>query len=120
MCPSVLVVDDEPQVRRVLRQKLEQRRYEVAEAADGEEAQKAFLARPFDLVITDILMPEKDGLETILFLRRQHPDVKIIAISAPGNQLYLSSACVLGAQRGFVKPFKLEEVAAAVDALLLA
>jgi len=119
MCPSVLVVDDEPQVRLVLRQKLEQRHYEVGEAANGNEAVRALESKPFDLVITDILMPEKDGLETILHLRKEHPEVKIIAISAPGNQLYLSSACVLGAQRGFVKPFKLEEVASAVDTLLL-
>lgn len=118
MSHSILVADDEPDVRNVLRRKLEHCGYHVCEAADGKEAQRAFEAADFDVVITDIIMPEADGIETITFLRRHHPEVKIIAISAPSNQLFLDSAKGLGAARVFAKPFRLEEIATAIEELL--
>lgn len=118
MPPSILIVDDDAPVRSVLRRKLEQCNYDICEAADGNEAIRALESTKFDLVITDIIMPEKDGIETICFLRLKQPDVKIIAISAPSNQLFLESARGLGAERVFTKPLKLSELAEAVQELL--
>lgn len=118
MPPSILIVDDDAPIRSVLRRKLEQYQYDVCEAADGNEAIRALETTKFDLVITDIIMPEKDGIETICFLRLKQPEVKIIAISAPSNQLFLESARGLGAERVFTKPLKLAELADAVQELL--
>jgi CheY-like chemotaxis protein len=118
MARSILIVDDEAAVRHVLKRKLEQCGYDVCEAADGNEAIRALEAEPFDLVITDIIMPEKDGIETICFLRAKQPQVKVIAISAPSNQLFLESAEGLGAERIFTKPLKLADLAQAVGQLL--
>lgn len=118
MPPSILIVDDDAPIRSVLRRKLEQYQYDVCEAADGNEAIRALETTRFDLVITDIIVPEKDGIETICFLRLKQPEVKIIAISAPSNQLFLESARGLGAERVFTKPLKLAELADAVQELL--
>ena len=118
MAHRILVADDEAPIRRVLRLKLEECGYDVCEASNGREAIQAIDEAPVDLVITDIIMPEKDGIETILALRKRQPDVKAIAISAPSNQLFLDSARGLGAARTFEKPLNLAELAAAVKELL--
>lgn len=118
MAHNILIVDDEAGVRDVLRRKLETCGYDVCEAADGNEAIQALGMMPFDLVITDIIMPERDGLETIIYIRKQQPTVKVIAISAPSNQLYLQNAAALGAERTFEKPLHLAEVADAVAGML--
>ena len=120
MSSRILIVDDEAPIRRVLRRKLEQCGYDINEAADGKEAMRAIDQQPPDLVITDIIMPEKDGIETILFLRKRCPGVKVIAISAPSNQLYLDNARGLGAARAFEKPLDLNVLATAVAELLSA
>ncbi len=120
MTGGVLIVDDEPHVRHVLRQKMEQCGCDVDEAADGREAIRKLGERVFDLVIADIVMPEQDGLEVIMFLRKTQPNVKVIAISAPGNELFLTSAKGLGASRVFPKPFELAEIANAAEELLAA
>ena len=73
--------------------------------------------RTFDVVITDILMPERDGLETLQHTRKTQPDAKVIAITGAANDLYLDNARGLGASRVFQKPFKLKEIAAAVKEL---
>ena len=77
MAHSILVVDDEAPVRRVLTRALEQCGCDVCEAANGSEAIRTLETAPLDLVITDIIMPEKDGIETILFLRRCQPQVPV-------------------------------------------
>jgi len=115
---DILVVDDERQVRTLLRRKMEQCGHRVEEAGDGAEAIDKLDESRFDLVISDILMPEKDGLELIMHLRSHQPEIKIIAMSAPGNQLFLDSAKALGALAVFEKPFALDEMADAVDGLL--
>jgi CheY-like chemotaxis protein len=115
---NILIVDDEEQIRTVLRQKLERCGYDVCEAADGTEAIRALATIRFDLVITDIIMPDKDGLETILFIRKHQPEVKIIAISGLMNQLYLQNARGLGAARVFQKPLSLASLVDAVEELL--
>jgi len=118
MAHSILIVDDDEQVRDVVKRKLEQCGYDVCEAADGEEASNTLRVIPFDLVITDIIMPEKDGIQIIDLVRREYPGLKVVVISAPGNKLYLESAAGLGADRAFLKPLKLEELAEAVAELL--
>jgi CheY-like chemotaxis protein len=117
----ILIIDDEDQPRRMLQQVLIRMGYEVVEARDGNEGLQLFRTSPTDLIITDILMPEKEGLETIIDLRREFPAVKIIAISGggrTGNLNFLEVAKRLGAQRTLQKPFELQEMIAAVRELL--
>jgi CheY-like chemotaxis protein len=117
----ILIIDDEDQPRRMLQQVLIRVGYDVVEARDGNEGLQLFRTSPTDLIITDILMPEKEGLETIIDLRREFPAVKIIAISGggrTGNLNFLEVAKRLGAQRTLQKPFELQEMIAAVRELL--
>ena len=118
MAHRILVVDDEPHVRRLLRQSMEHNGYLVEEASDGQQAIKSIDEHDYSLIIADIVMPERDGLEVIMHARRRQPASKIIAISSPGNQLYLTSAQGLGASRVFAKPFKLAEINEAAVELL--
>ena len=118
MAKRILVVDDEPDICLLLRDKLEQCGYQVSEAADGEEAIRAVIESSFDLVITDIIMPITDGIETISYLRKTQPRVKIIAMSSPFWEPYLNCARGLGANRAFKKPFRLTDLVQTVDELL--
>ena len=81
----ILIIDDDEQVRRYLRKILEAQGHEVVAASDGKLGIELCREEPTDLIITDIFMPEKEGLETIGELRRDYPDVKIIAISGGGR-----------------------------------
>jgi CheY-like chemotaxis protein len=119
--PRILVIDDDDQVRAVIRLALERAGYDVEEACDGEAAIKRYRADPADLIITDIVMPGKEGLETIMELRKDFPDVKIIAISGGGRlnpQSYLDLARKLGAFRSFSKPVARRDLLEAVSELL--
>ncbi len=114
---SILVVDDEELVRATLREMLEQAGHEVFEAANGVEALKSFDDRAVDLVITDIIMPEKEGIETILDLRKRAPELKIVAISGGGRSAnfdFLKMASMLGACEVLAKPFRRTQVLDAV------
>ena len=116
----ILVVDDELQMRQMLRQALERHGHTVDEAADGREALQRFAQQQPDLVITDLVMPEKEGIETIQALRQKCPPLPIIAISGGGRvgpENYLSMAGQMGANRTFAKPFSLEEILTAVREL---
>lgn len=111
----ILLVEDDAEIRRILRRSLKDEGYEVHEAANGDEALRAFQAEPFDLVVTDILMPERDGLEIIVSIRREVPGTKIIAISgAPNQDLFLDNAAGLGAARVLAKPFSPRQLTALV------
>jgi DNA-binding NtrC family response regulator len=117
----ILVIDDDIQILEMLRQTLEHEGYEVIDAHDGKEGMKLYREAPTDLIITDIIMPEKEGIETIMELKRGFPDVKIIAISgggqiAPEECLYLAKK--LGAQRTFTKPVPRQDMIKAVKELL--
>ena len=105
---TILLVEDDPQVRSMLLETLSQEGYGVVEAANGVEAESAFRARPTDLVIMDIVMPEKDGVETLHALRREFPHIKVIAISGGSANIQgehlLKTADRLGAIRTFSKP----------------
>jgi|GEM_PF-106762 len=117
----ILVIDDEPSVRDLLNSMLSNEGYEVMEAANGEMAIKLLHERPADLVVTDLIMPEKEGIETIMDLRRDFPDVKIIAMSGGGiieAQDYLGMALGMGAHRVFEKPFRVADMLNAVRELL--
>jgi CheY-like chemotaxis protein len=117
----ILIIDDDVQILNMLRQILEREGYEVVSAINGNEGIRLYREKPTDLIITDLIMPEKDGIETIMELRRDFPDVKIIAISGGGRshpRPYLNSAKELGAQYAFAKPVKREELLKAVRELL--
>jgi CheY-like chemotaxis protein len=116
--PIALVVDDDAGIRRLLRESLEERGYSVIEAADGEEALACAATREIRLVITDLAMPEKDGLETIQTLRRNYPETKIIATSGFLGGSYLKVAAQLGAHGMLPKPFRHEDVLQAVGEVL--
>ncbi len=109
----ILVIDDDDQVRGMLRQMLERAGYEVIEAPDGEEGMRLYREAPSDLVIMDLIMPEKEGIETIMELRQRKPGLKIIAMSGGGrvgNTQYLHLAKSLGADNVMPKPFTMDEV----------
>jgi CheY-like chemotaxis protein len=117
----ILIIDDDVQILNMLRQILEREGYEVVSAINGNEGIRLYREKPTDLIITDLIMPEKDGIETIMELRRDFPDVKIIAISGGGRSHpgpYLNSAKELGAQYTFAKPVKRKELLKAVRELL--
>ncbi|MDX9972836.1 MAG: response regulator [FCB group bacterium] len=105
--PRVLVVDDDAQIRRLFRMALEGEGYEVHEAGDGVAALSHFAEIRPELVITDVMMPEKDGLETILEIRRAAPQARILAVSG-GGQLNVLTCLVmarnLGADAVLAKP----------------
>jgi DNA-binding response OmpR family regulator len=118
---KVLVIDDDAKIRRVLDLKLRKAGYQVIAAADGDAGLNLFKAQQPDIIITDILMPGREGLETIIELRRHSPEVKIIAVSGGGRvgaEKYLDLAKKFGAQRTFTKPFIGKEVLQAVRELL--
>lgn len=116
---SILVVDDEKSVREMLKNALESAEYEVLEAVNGLEAIEIYKKTPTDLVIIDIIMPEKEGIETIIELRRNYPDIKLIAISGFGEESpYLMMAKHLGADFILDKPFSLEEILDKVQVLV--
>lgn len=119
--PSILIIDDDAQILKMLRQILERESYDVTEAFNGKQGLRLYRENPTDLVITDIIMPEKEGIEIIIELKRDYPDVKIIAISGGGRinpEDYLDIAKKLGAHRIFTKPVERKELLNAVRELL--
>lgn len=117
----VLIIEDDNEVREFLESLLERAGYETATAANGKEGVELFRTTEVDLVITDIIMPEKDGIETIMDMKRTRPTLKVIAISGGGRaepENYLHSARLLGADRTIKKPFTNEDILEAVGTLL--
>ena len=103
---SILIIDDEDPIRGLLRSVLETEGYEVTEAANGRIGLEQYRQKPTDLVITDILMPELNGLDLLLALTRDFLDAKVIAISGAGEETnVLNGAKLLGARQTFKKPF---------------
>ena len=117
----ILVVDDDQQVREMIKLTLERDGYEVVEAGDGNEAIDVYCREEFDLVITDIVMPGKEGIETIMELRGINPKAKIIAISGGGRinpEDYLKWARRFGVTKTFTKPVDRDKLLEAVGNLL--
>jgi CheY-like chemotaxis protein len=103
-----LVIDDDELVRATVTSMLEAAGYEVLQAEDGQQGLKLFHKHPVDLVITDILMPFKEGIETILELRQRNQEVRIIAMTGGGSigaMPILDAARQLGANAVLSKPF---------------
>jgi len=118
---TILVIDDDPQICDVLQQVLREEGHVVHSALNGVEGISQYRQYLPELVFTDILMPEKEGLETILELRREFPHVMIIAMSgaSEGTKInLLELAQQLGAQHRLIKPFQLETVAKLVNIAL--
>lgn len=118
---TVLVIDDEELARYTLREVLESNGYIVLEAEDGEKGIQAFHDNQVDLIITDIIMPNKEGVETIIELKGEQPDLKIIAISGGGrtrNLDFLKLAGDYGADKVLAKPFTATEIMTAVKECL--
>ena len=117
----ILIIDDNEQMRVLLRQAMEWAGFEVSVADNGRHGQQLFEEQQVALVITDLIMPEQEGLETIRELKKIQPDVKIIAISGGGRigpEAYLPAAMELGADRIFAKPFDIKELVECVRDLL--
>ena len=117
----ILIVDDEPHILLMLKKMLEPSGYEIDLAANGNEGVELFRKSEADLVITDIIMPEKEGLETIREMRRIKPDLKIIAMSGGGKvsaDNYLEIARIFGASKIIAKPFTKKEMVTAVKELM--
>lgn len=110
---KVLVIDDDHLVRYTLSRILQRNGYDVVTASDGKRAMTVFRDERPDVVITDIIMPEQEGIQTILMIRGERPEVKIIAISGGArthNLDYLGMAQAFGADDVIPKPFEAEEL----------
>jgi len=116
----VLVVDDNDDLRSTVQMLLQADGFDVAVASDGQEALIQHRAKPADVVVTDLFMPDKDGIETILELRRTYPGVKIVAMSgwtSTQGSDYLRVAREIGAAATLTKPFDPAELSRVVRAL---
>jgi len=118
---GILLVEDEKELREMLKIALIRRKHTVFEAIDGREAIAHFKPAVTDLVVTDLIMPEEDGLKVIIKLREIKPGLKIVAISGGGKAGpggYLNLAKALGADAIFSKPFSVQELTKKIDELL--
>ena len=121
MMKNILLVDDEEPIRKVLSTVLTEEGHSFAEASSGIEALKIMETQSFDLVITDVIMPDCDGIELVMSIRKKMPDVKVIVMSGGGRVRaddYLNLAKKLGATRVFEKPFNTAEFRETVSELL--
>ncbi|MDH4154906.1 MAG: response regulator [Nitrospira sp.] len=115
---SVLVVDDQAEIRQLIRDALEGAGYGVEEACNGKEGLERYRSNPADLVLMDIVMPDQDGLEAIMALRREFPESRIIAMTGASDGIgilnFLDVAKMFGAKRTLHKPFELKALLDAV------
>jgi len=121
LAAQILLVDDEDMVRMQIRSSLELEGHQVREASNGREAIDMLDGYKPDLMITDILMPEKEGIETIMEVRQKYADIKIIAISGgvrTENMDFLKIAKRLGADLALPKPFGRQQLLTLVNQLL--
>ena len=117
----IMIVDDDAHIQLALRQIVESCGHNAIEAGNGQDAIEMFGEYRPDLVITDIFMPQTDGIETIRAIRRIQPDARIIAISGGyvgSGWNYLGSVVVLGADLALQKPFTVSQLTTAIDLLL--
>ncbi len=118
---KILLIEDDAGLRAALGEILRDAGYEVLEAGEGNSGIRIYTESTPDLVITDVIMPEKEGIETILALKKINPKVCIIAMSGGGKQnaeTYLQVARFLGARRILTKPFSMNELLTAVQGSL--
>jgi DNA-binding NtrC family response regulator len=118
---NILVIEDDGYVQKMLRQTLERAGYYVETADNGRAGLELYYDKNFDLVITDLIMPEMEGIETISLMRKKNPEVKVIAISGGGRNKpedYLYLAEKLGASRTFPKPVDRDALLGAISDLI--
>jgi DNA-binding NtrC family response regulator len=121
MMPRILIIDDDHHILIMTKKMLERAGFEVELASNGNEGLELFKRMPVDLVITDIIMPEKEGLETIRAMKKLRADLKIIAMSGGGkisSNNYLDAAKIFGATRVLGKPFSQKQMVSTVHELL--
>jgi DNA-binding response OmpR family regulator len=119
--PGVLIVEDDKELREMLKLTLSRRNFTVFEAENGKSAIAHFKPTITDLVVTDLIMPEEDGLKVVIKLRELKPSIKIIAISGGGKVgpgSYLNLAKALGADAIYSKPFSINDLIAKIEQLL--
>ncbi len=117
----ILIIDDEEALRKSLMAIIKKAGYEVMEAPDGREGIILQKERAFDLILTDIIMPEKEGIETIIELKKSFPDLKIIAMSGGGvmrSGTYLEVADALGVDYTIEKPFSKNKILSVIKELI--
>jgi DNA-binding NtrC family response regulator len=114
----IMIVDDDQSVRQLLAAILDDAGYATAQAENGRDALALLQSAHFDLVITDLVMPEQEGIETIKLLRRDFPDVKVIAMSGAFGGDYLRIAGYLGAHQTLQKPVSVDALLQAVKIAL--
>jgi DNA-binding NtrC family response regulator len=116
----LLIIDDDDLLREALATVLISAGHTVTQAADGRKALALFRAEPADLIVSDLVMPDREGLEIISQLHREDPALPIIAMSggATRSQLYLAMAAKLGASRTLSKPFTPATLLRVIDELL--
>ena len=121
---KILVVDDDAQIRRLLSSTLKAEHYEVIEAENGQQGCERYRQHQPDLLITDLVMPKQNGIDMILELKKEFPDLRVVAISGGGGITgsfdYLPIAKLIGAGHILQKPFGLQELKAAVAEVLTA
>jgi len=118
---TVLVIDDDEMIREVVRRALERAGHEVLEAAEGSEGLSRLRGSAVDLMIVDVMMPKKGGIETLMELRNSRPGMKTIVITGKvdaGSASFKNLIHAFGVKRVFQKPFDLEELVAAVQTIL--
>ena len=115
--PRILIIDDDDTLRGIIAKSLTHAGHTVTQANNGRKGVAQFRAEPTDLVITDLVMPEQEGMETIKILHRDFPQTPIIAMSGglDGSPLYLDLTRRLGATITLTKPFTLQQLKGAVD-----
>ena len=118
MSAHLLIVEDDAEMRDLLRKVLEKEGYQVSVAADGHEASASLSRIAFDLVVTDMLMPDNGGLELLQGIRETHPALPVIIITAFGDWGSYSRALELGAAAFISKPLKLAELIGAIHTAL--
>jgi DNA-binding response OmpR family regulator len=119
---NVLVIDNDNDFRQMLCDYLTRHGFEVNSAASAQAARQLWRTKPYDLVITDIIMPDTDGFEVIIDVRQELPEAGIIAITGGGRlgpEYFLPIAQALGADRAFTKPFHMEDFVNAVKELVV-
>jgi two-component system chemotaxis response regulator CheY len=114
----ILIVDDSKFMRMLLADLLTRNGFEVLEAESGEQAVKVFLEESPDLVTLDILMPGRDGIETLQDLRAQSPEARVVMVTALGMEDYIKRALDSGADGFILKPFSAEKVLETVQEVL--
>lgn len=119
---SILVIDDEPAVRQIVRRILERSGHRTSDASGGRVGLAMMREQKFDLVITDMLMPDMEGIETIREIRAHHSSMPILAMSGggvtTGNVMLLNAAAKLGAGAILEKPFRAAQLLQSVERLL--